>query len=144
MQSFFVSEGPDERIVLIVHRSLSRSYSQNLFDRSRKWSPEDLQAVIGAVQSALPSSKKQLRVVVYSDQDRNIMECIPCQIRLFSVASVVVGVRSFQTVNSFVIASPLAQYLYVTRRLLFRCTGLDWSTLYSCLQVETSLKLSLR
>lgn len=91
--NFHFSLDRSTRISLILQRGQSTKFSQNRHDISRKWSNEDLKSVLRAASEALPDLG---RIIVFSDLNVELMECIPCQIRLFSMASYVIGVRALK------------------------------------------------
>lgn len=84
------------RISIIIQRDKSAKYSQNRFDKSRRWGLDEVETVKTVMTSVLREAESRDDIgpiVVFSDADVDIMECIPCQIRLFSVAKLVIGVQ---------------------------------------------------
>lgn len=87
-------------MAIIVQRDKSALYSQNRFDKSRRWGEEEVNTITRAASRAWcqvqgeSSPHCDLNIIVFSDSDVALMECIPCQIRLFSLAHMVIGVRS--------------------------------------------------
>jgi hypothetical protein len=75
-------------MVVLITRSRKSSAQQNAFDRSRWWSRREVAAVSAAIKAVLPAHE----VVEFADSNSDLMNCVPCQIRLFSVATMTIGV----------------------------------------------------
>ena len=83
------------KLIIVIQRYKAAKYSQNHFDKSRVWGSNDLKTVVEAASSVFVNTSGAYdgyELFVFSDTDSKLMECIPCQIRLFSVAKVVIGV----------------------------------------------------
>ena len=75
-------------MVVLITRSRKSNAQQNSFDRSRWWSRREVAAVTTAIKAVMPEQE----VVEFSDSNVDLMNCIPCQVRLFSVATMTIGV----------------------------------------------------
>lgn len=91
-------EDAQKPVVLLVKRS-SSSFTQNQGDfKERRWPPEYGGA--GGVRDALAVKFPHHRIMIFSDQDKDMMLCMACQVQLFSQAEVVVGVHGAGLTNS--------------------------------------------
>ncbi len=85
-------------VVLLVKRS-SSVYTQNQGDfRERRWPPEFGGA--SGVRNALAEVFPHHRIMIFSDQDKEMMLCMACQVQLFSRAEVVIGVHGAGLTNA--------------------------------------------
>lgn len=100
--------------ILILHRTLTK-YSQNLFDKKRRWSDKVLSQIIENMKSNnefqsicefkqkqnnklnfLESNIKYVNNIrIFSDNDEMLMKCLTCQIYLFHQTDIVIGVCNF-------------------------------------------------
>jgi hypothetical protein len=76
-------------VLLLVKRSAKNKFTRNGHDSVRQWADQYSDLIASKLQRALPT----YIVKVYSDQNATLMECIPCQIKAFSEASVLVGMH---------------------------------------------------
>ncbi len=84
-----MNEDQSSRIAVVITRSQAALFSQNRFDRSRRWSQQDLETIISIVEESTPRFDD---IVIFSDSNIDLMMCIACQVRLFSMAKLVIGV----------------------------------------------------
>mmetsp|Transcript_11106 Transcript_11106/g.16915 ORF Transcript_11106/g.16915 Transcript_11106/m.16915 type:complete len:173 (+) Transcript_11106:272-790(+) len=81
--------------VLVLHRTIS-AFTQNLFDVKRRWPSAVLEKIVAEISSSLNDPN----VKVFSDSNSLLMECISCQVRLFSEANIVIGVHGAGMMNT--------------------------------------------
>ena len=92
-------EGPyksAKKSIVILQRTSSSEFTRNQ-DRSRRWSNELVKRLISSFASAFG---QRYRIVIYSDQNVELMKCYLCQVKLFSEASIVVGLHGAGLTNS--------------------------------------------
>ena len=81
---------------MILQRTSSSEFTRNQ-DRSRRWSNELVKRLISSFASAFG---QRYRIVIYSDRNVELMKCYLCQVKLFSEASIVVGLHGAGLTNS--------------------------------------------
>jgi hypothetical protein len=92
--------------ILLLYRTMTK-FSQNLFDKKRRFSQAILTQLVSLLQESSTAHSicsrfhgnhsYRLNVQIFSDADERLMECIPCQIRLFTQSHLVIGVRAQTT-----------------------------------------------
>ena len=107
--------------ILILHRTLSK-YSQNLFDKKRRWNDKILHNIIDIMTTSnqfqsICDYKTRLRdinssdmtsnikfinkISIFSDNDETLMKCLTCQIYLFHRSDIVIGVSLFSFIINY-------------------------------------------
>ena len=92
-------EGPyksAKKLIVILQRTSSSEFTRNQ-DRSRRWSDDLVKRLISSFASAFG---QRYRIVVYSDQNFELMKCYLCQVKLFSDASMAVGLHGAGLTNT--------------------------------------------
>lgn len=96
--------------VLVLFRTITK-YSQNLFDRKRRFSQDILQMILSTFHLEnhtksicshfSQTSFQKMYIRVFSDDNQILMKCISCQIKLFSQANLVIGVSGLTITISY-------------------------------------------
>jgi hypothetical protein len=92
------SNTPHDCNILLLYRTMTK-YSQNLFDKKRRFPQMILDQLVALLQESHTTETicskfhgSKLNLQIFSDADELLMRCIPCQIKLFSQAHLVIGV----------------------------------------------------
>ena len=92
-------EGPyksAKKLIVIIQRTSSNEFTRNQ-DRSRRWSDGLVKKLVSSFASAFG---QRYRIVVYSDQNFELLKCYLCQVKLFSDTSIVVGLHGAGLTNT--------------------------------------------
>lgn len=92
------SDAHHERPIMIIVKRSSSEFTQNQGDfRLRRWPPkyDGVNGVRKAMQHHFPDH----RIMIFSDQDDEMMRCMACTAQLFSRAQIVVGIHGAGLTN---------------------------------------------
>ena len=76
-------------LMVIIQRSGGAKFSHNRGDVTRVWTDDLFNEIIQSMQITFPN----LQVVSFSDRNITMMNCIECQVELFSKTSILVGMH---------------------------------------------------
>lgn len=91
LESFHVdtSAATKRPVMLLVKRSSSSTSTRNSGDLVRQWSD----GFTAELQTVLRAEFPSYDVVLYNDQDKQLMNCLECQVKLFASADVCIGMH---------------------------------------------------
>ena len=75
--------------MVVIQRSGGAKFSHNRGDVTRVWTDELFDEIIASMQTTFPN----LNVVPFSDRNATMMNCIECQVELFSKTSILIGMH---------------------------------------------------
>lgn len=86
---FLTAPPPIKPVILLMSRSAKAKYSRNKGDPVRMWSTE----FIDRFQEQLTTYFPNYEVKLFSDKDEQLMKCFLCQVKVFSEASILIGIH---------------------------------------------------
>jgi hypothetical protein len=89
LQPFAMYTGEQRPVMLLIRRSAFSMSTRNFADGVRQWSDKFTARLHTALEMKFPTYE----VILFSDKDTEVMNCLACQIRKFYEAEVVVGMH---------------------------------------------------